>query len=158
MMNPYLVESVEKDGKILKKYVPSALNESICSPATADTVTKALRAVVVNGTASRLRGAKLPVAGKTGTARVVLPNGQYQDAYGRKKNQGTFVGFFPADKPKYTILVTVYSYLSGQSFYGGTMPALAVRDIVDQLYALDEEWRPVLHPTDAVPNMENKEK
>ena len=158
MMKPYLVESVEKDGKVLKKFVPSALNESICSPATADTVTKALRAVVVNGTATRLKGAKLPVAGKTGTARVVLPSGLYQDAYGRKKNQGTFVGFFPADKPKYTILVTVYSYLSGQSFYGGTMPALAVRDIVDQLYALDEEWRPVLHPTDAVPIMENKEK
>jgi len=153
MMKPYLVESVEKDGKVIKKYVPSALNESICSPATADTVTRALRAVVNSGTGTRLKGAKLPVAGKTGTARVVLPNGQYQDAYGRKKNQGTFVGFFPADKPKYTILVTVYSYLSGQSFYGGTMPALAVRDIVDQLYALDEEWRPVLHPTSSVPVM-----
>jgi hypothetical protein len=51
----------------------------------------------------------------------------------------------------------VYSYLSSQSFYGGTMPALAVRDIVDQLYALDEEWRPVLHPTSSVPVM-NSEK
>ena len=30
---------------------------------------------------------------------------------------------------------------------------LAVRDIVDQLYALDEEWRPVLHPTSSVPVM-----
>ena len=156
MMKPYLVESVEKNGKVIKKFVPSALNESICSPATADTVTRALRAVVNSGTATRLRGAKLPVAGKTGTARVVLSNGQYQDASGRKKNQGTFVGFFPADKPKYTILVTVYSYLSGQSFYGGTMPALAVRDIVDQIYALDEEWRPELHPTEKVPVMENK--
>ena len=156
MMKPYLVESIEKDGKVLKKFVPSALNESICSPATADTVAKALRAVVVSGTASRLKGAKLPVAGKTGTARVVLPGGQYQDASGRKKNQGTFVGFFPADKPKYTILVTVYSYLSNKSFYGGTMPALAVRDIVDRLYALDQDWRPVLHPTEAVPVMETQ--
>lgn len=158
MMKPYLVESVEKDGKVIKKFVPSALNESICSPATADTVTRALRAVVNTGTATRLKGAKLAVAGKTGTARVVLPSGQYQDASGRKKNQGTFVGFFPADKPKYTILITVYSYLSNKSFYGGTMPALAVRDIVDRLYALDSEWSPVLHPTDAVPVMENKEK
>ena len=156
MMKPYLVESVEKDGKVIKKFVPSALNESICSPATADTVTRALRAVVNTGTATRLKGAKLPVAGKTGTARVVLPNGQYQDASGRKKNQGTFVGFFPADKPKYTILITVYSYLSNKSFYGGTMPALAVRDIVDRLYALDEEWRPVLHPTSSVPVMNNE--
>ena len=158
MMKPYLVESVEKDGKVLKKFVPSALNESICSPATADTVTRALRAVVNTGTATRLKGAKLPVAGKTGTARVVLPSGQYQDASGRKKNQGTFVGFFPADKPKYTILITVYSYLSNKSFYGGTMPALAVRDIVDRLYALDSEWSPVLHPTEAVPVMETNEK
>ena len=36
MMKPYLVESIEKDGKVLKKFVPSALNESICSPATAE--------------------------------------------------------------------------------------------------------------------------
>ncbi len=153
MMKPYLVESVEKDGKVIKKFSPSALNESICSPATADTVTRALRAVVNSGTATRLKKAKLPVAGKTGTARVVLSNGQYEDASGRKKNQGTFVGFFPADNPRYTILVTVYSYLSSKSFYGGTMPALAVKDIVDKIYALDPEFRPVLHPAGNVPEM-----
>lgn len=148
MMKPYLVESVEKDGKVLKKYEPSVLNASICSPATADTVTRALCAVVNSGTATRLKRAKLPVAGKTGTAQVVLTpeerNGSrdpYHDTFGRKKNQGTFVGFFPADDPKYTILVTVYSYLSGKSFYGGTLPALAVRDIVDRIYALDPQWR-----------------
>jgi len=153
MMKPYLVESVEKDGKVIKKYEPSALNASICSPATADTVTRALRAVVNSGTATRLRSAKLPVVGKTGTAQVVLTAEErkgsidpYHDIAGRKKNQGTFVGFFPADNPKYTIMVTVYSYLSGKSFYGGTMPALAVRDIVDRIYALDEEWRPCLRP------------
>ncbi len=160
MMKPYLVESVEKDGKVIKKYEPSALNASICSPATADTVTRALRAVVNTGTATRLKSAKLPVAGKTGTAQVVLTPQErkgnpdpYHDPMGRKKNQGTFVGFFPADNPKYTIMVTVYSYLSGKSFYGGTMPALAIREIVDKIYALDDDWRPELHPTATVPVM-----
>ena len=160
MMKPYLVESIEKDGKVLRKFEPSALNSSICSPATADTVTRALRAVVNSGTATRLKGAKLPVAGKTGTARVVLNAAErrgssdpYSDISGKKKYQGTFVGFFPADDPKYTILVTVYSYLSHRNFYGGTKPALAVRDIVDNLYALDEQWRPVLHPEAAIPEM-----
>ena len=163
MMKPYLVESIEKDGKVIKKYEPSALNSSICSPATADTVTRALRAVVNSGTATRLKGAKLPVAGKTGTARVVLTaserNGSrdsYSDPSGKKKFQGTFVGFFPADDPKYTILVTVYSYLSHRNFYGGTKPALAVRDIVDQLYAIDPEWRPVLHPSAKIPEMNSR--
>ncbi len=164
MMKPYLVESIEKDGKVLKHYSPSVLNSSICSPATADTVTRALRAVVNEGTATRLRNAKLPVAGKTGTARVVLSPEErggsrdpYSDASGRKKFQGTFVGFFPADAPKYTILVTVYSYPSHRNFYGGTKPAMAVRSIVDQLYALDPAWRPELVPSAAVPQM-NKEK
>ena len=162
MMKPYLVESIEKDGKVLKRFVPSALNESICSAATADTVTRALRAVVNSGTATRLKGAKLPVCGKTGTARVVLTPEErkgsrdpYSDALGQKKNQGTFVGFFPADDPKYTILVTVYSYLSHKSFYGGTMPALAVREIVDKIYALDSDWRPQLQRTARVPEMKD---
>ena len=149
MMKPYLVESIERDGRVLKRYEPSELNSSICSPATADTVTRALRAVVNEGTATRLKKAKLPVAGKTGTARVVLSAEErgsskdpYTDASGRKKFQGTFVGFFPVDNPKYTILVTVYSYPSHRNFYGGTKPAMAVRDIVDQIYAIDDEWRP----------------
>ncbi len=161
MMKPYLVESVEKDGKVIKKFEPSALNSSICSPATADTVTRALRAVVNTGTATRLKSAKLSVGGKTGTAQVVLTPQErkgsadpYHDPMGRKKNQGTFVGFFPVENPKYTILVTVYSYLSGKSFYGGTMPALAVREIVDKLYALDGEWDQAIKPTAAVPVME----
>ncbi len=163
MMKPYLVESVEKDGKVLKRFKPTALNESICSPATADTVTRALRSVVSDGTATRLKGAKLQVAGKTGTAQVVLSAAErrggadpYHDPMGRKKNQGTFVGFFPAENPKYTILVTVYSYLSGKSFYGGTLPALAVREIVDKLYALDGDWDESIGPSASVPRMEKQ--
>ena len=163
MMKPYLVESVEKNGHVLKRYDPSVLN-NICSRNTADTVTRALRAVVLDGTATRLKGAKLSVAGKTGTAQVVLTPQEragstdpYHDPWGRKKNQGTFVGFFPADNPKYTILVTVYSYLSGQSFYGGTLPALAVREIVDKVYALDPEWEKELHRTGSVPEMKKGE-
>ncbi|MBO4585240.1 MAG: penicillin-binding protein 2 [Bacteroidales bacterium] len=160
MMKPYLVESIEKDGKVLRKFEPSELNSSICSPATADTVTRALRAVVNEGTATRLKKAKLPVAGKTGTARVVLSPEErggskdaYSDSRGRKKFQGTFVGFFPADDPKYTILVTVYSYPSHRNFYGGTKPAMAVREIVDQLYALDPDWRPSMQPAGKLAEM-----
>ena len=159
MMKPYLVESIEKDGKVLKQYGPSLLN-NICSSATADTVTRALKAVVDDGTATRLKNAKLSVAGKTGTAQVVLTPKErkgnpdpYHDPWGRKKNQGTFVGFFPAENPKYTILVTVYSYLSGQSFYGGTKPALAVRDIVDNIYAIDDTWSEKIASNGTLPRM-----
>ena len=162
MMKPYLVESVEKDGKVVKQYGPSVLN-NICTRATADTVTRALMAVVDEGTATRLKTAKLTVAGKTGTAQVVLTPKErkgsadpYHDTSGRKKNQGTFVGFFPAEDPKYTILVTVYSYLSGMSFYGGTKPALAVREIVDNIYAIDDTWADHVASTGTLPTMQER--
>ena len=162
MMKPYLVESIEKDGKVIKEYGPSVLN-NICTRATADTVTRALMAVVNEGTATRLKTAKLTVAGKTGTAQVVLTPKErkgnpdpYHDPWGRKKNQGTFVGFFPAENPRYTILVTVYSYLSGMSFYGGTKPALAVREIVDNVYAIDDTWSGRIPTTGTLPLMEER--
>ena len=146
MMKPYLVESIEQYGIVKKRFSPVLLN-SICSRATADTLTRALMAVTEEGTGKRLKQAKLTVAGKTGTAQVALTPAErprkgdaYHDNAGRKKNQGTFVGFFPAEDPKYTILVTVYSVLSSTSFYGGTLPALAVREIVDNIYAIDENW------------------
>ena len=161
MMKPYLVESIEKDGKVITRYGPSVLN-NICTRATADTVTRALKAVVEDGTAKRLKTARLTVAGKTGTAQVVLSPQErkgsgdpYHDAWGRKKNQGTFVGFFPAEDPKYTILVTVYSFLSAQSFYGGTKPALAVREIVDDIYAIDDTWSGRIGSTGSVPRMDH---
>ena len=163
MMKPYLVERIERDGKVVRAYGPSVLN-NICSRATADTVTRALKAVVDDGTATRLKTARLSVAGKTGTAQVVLSAKErkgsgdpYHDPWGRKRNQGTFVGFFPADHPKYTILVTVYSYLSSQSFYGGTKPALAVREIVDNIYAIDDSWSGHANSTGTLPRMAEKQ-
>ena len=163
MMKPYLVESIEKNGVVQKKFNPTVLN-SICSKATADTLTRALASVTTNKGATGTRNlgkAKAVVAGKTGTARIALSPSErplkgngYQDAQGRKKNQGTFVGFFPAEDPKYTVLVTVYSTLSLTSFYGGTTPALVVREIVDNIYALDEQWSDQIPRQASVQKME----
>ncbi|MBR6212411.1 MAG: transpeptidase family protein [Bacteroidales bacterium] len=160
MMKPYLVEDIEKNGTVKEKLGPSILNASICSRATADTITRGLTAVVQSGTATRLKNTKFKVAGKTGTARIVLDAqdsktaaGRYNDEWGRKKNQATFVGFFPAEAPKYSFIVVIYSVLSGESFYGGTLPALAARDIVDGIWAMDPVWMDTLEPQSAVPPM-----
>ncbi|MBQ1649377.1 MAG: S8 family serine peptidase, partial [Bacteroidales bacterium] len=71
MMKPYLVEDIEKDGVVKKKLGPSVLNAAICSKATADTITRGLKAVIEEGTARRLRSAAWEVAGKTGTSWVI---------------------------------------------------------------------------------------
>lgn len=156
MMKPYLVESIERNGEVVSTKGPVVLEESICTKATADTLTRGLKAVTEEGTATRLKGAKCQVAGKTGTARVALDEGGYADKEGRKKQQGTFVGFFPADDPQYSIICTVYSYLSHKDFYGGSIPAATVREIVDQICGIDPYWQPSIQAAGRVPRMTSK--
>lgn len=169
MMKPYLVESIEKDGVVKTKKGPNVLNASICSRATADTLIRALKAVTSEGTAYRLKGAKLTVAGKTGTARQSLskeeiekygrdPKDNTQTADGSYHNLATFVGFFPADNPKYSAIICMNSSLIRGSLYGGVGPASAMREIVDAIYTLDPEWGAEVTAMAKVPVMgEDKE-
>lgn len=169
MMKPYLVESTEKDGVVKTKKGPNVLNASICSRATADTLLRALKAVTSEGTAYRLKGAKLTVAGKTGTARQSLskeeiekygrdPKDNTQTADGSYHNLATFVGFFPADNPKYSAIICMNSSLIRGSLYGGVGPASAMREIVDAIYTLDPEWGAEVTAMAKVPVMgEDKE-
>ena len=154
MMKPYLVETVEKDGKVVSKKGPSVLNGQICSRATADTLTKAMMRVTEEGTGKRMLGSSLcTVAGKTGTARIAQGGSGYSDKQGRIQYQGTFVGFFPAEAPKYTCIVTMYSRPGTGILYGGTMPAMAFRKIVDGIIAMDSSNGKVIHRSSAMPSM-----
>ena len=141
MMKPYLVEDIEENGIVTEKRGPGVLNAAVCSRAVADTITRALKAVTEEGTAKRLKDAKCAVAGKTGTSFGTYENGQYSDAFGRRKYQGTFVGFFPAEDPQYSIICTVYSKPTGKSFQGGGIPARAIRTVIDKLYNIDPYFR-----------------
>ena len=161
MMKPYLIESHESDGKVVKKFGPEMLNASAFSKATADSLTKALTMVTLEGTgATRLKNAKCVVAGKTGTARMVLDPSErkgsrdpYKDIDGRRKYQATFVGFFPADDPQYTAIVTVYTKPTVKSVYGGVIPAMTFRELVDQVWSLDSRWGEQLAERADVPDM-----
>lgn len=141
MMKPYLVESIEEHGMVVERKGPSVLNASICKRSVADTLTRALRAVTEEGTARRLKDAKSSVAGKTGTSFATFENGKYADAAGRRKYQGTFVGFFPSEDPQYSIICTIYSKPTHTSFQGGGIPAIAVKAVVDRLSVIDPYWR-----------------
>ncbi len=147
MMKPYLVECTERDGKVEQKYGPEVLNGSICSQATADTLLRALCAVTTpGGTGAGLKDAKCKVAGKTGTAQIPFPINEggkakvvYKDNAGNRQHQATFVGFFPAEAPKYTAIVVMYSTKGPHNLYGSAgIPVY--KEIVNQIYALSEDW------------------
>lgn len=157
LMKPYIVDAVlDNDGRIRKRE-PVSMNGSICSGATADTLKRALRSVVTNGTGSALKRAKCSVAGKTGTAWMILPKEichpgkQFESKDGYRRYQGSFAGFFPAENPAYSAIVVVYSGMTRTPYYGGAKPAKALNEVIDELYAMDPRWRQTVSASEPMP-------
>ena len=154
MMRPHLVRNYQKDGQIIQEFKPEKIG-TICSKETAHEVWKAMRGVVESegGTGYRVfKGCPVAVAGKTGTARIVFPNtGRYEDRAGHKMHQATFVGFFPSDAPKYSMIVVVYSEPTFGNFYGATWSGPVFRQVAEQIYANSIDWQEPLPRKGAMP-------
>lgn len=158
MMRPHLVRNYQKEGVIIQEFKPESLG-TVCSKETAHEVWKAMRGVVESegGTGYRVfKGCPVGVAGKTGTARIVFPhNGKYQDAAGHKMHQATFVGFFPSDAPKYSMIAVVYSEPTFGNFYGATWCGPVFRQVAEQIYASSIDWQEPIPRTGTLPEADN---
>ncbi|MFA7116969.1 MAG: penicillin-binding protein [Bacteroidales bacterium] len=144
MMKPYFIENYQKDGKLKTQIKPTVMSNSICSEQTIKTVTYALREVVNNGTAKICKNDRYPIAGKTGTAQILF-DGHYKDAHGYKKHQASFCGFFPADNPKISCIVVMFSNKTRGNFYGGSWAGPVFKKIADNIYATHPEWNSPLY-------------
>ena len=155
MVKPHLFVNLQRGGNVEYTY-PIETVGRVCSKETAAKAKEALRGVVIgeNGTARRaFKDCKVHVAGKTGTARIALPRGGYVDGAGRKKHQGSFVGFFPYENPKYSIMVVVYSRLTGKNYYGGSWGGPVACEIIDNIYAKSPDWYSPIISSGAMPEI-----
>lgn len=146
MMKPYFIESMEKDGKVIRSFPPQKMMGAICSKKTIKTAKEALVSVVSNGGAKKYNDSRYQIAGKTGTARILLENGRYVDKDGYRRHQASFAGFFPADDPKYSAIVVLYTGKTRQNFYGGAWAAPVFKSISDQIYATHYKWNDPIEP------------
>ena len=102
MIKPIFVSSINKGNKIIEKFSTEVINPAICSKSTIDKVHELLVAVVEQGTAQNIKTDKYLIAGKTGTTVLNYSNRKKDEA---KKYRASFVGYFPASNPKYTVLL-----------------------------------------------------
>lgn len=133
MVKPHLMESVRSHGETIEIVPPEVLNSSICSKETLAKVNYLLKEVVENGTARNIKTPHYAIAGKTGTAQVAKDKSGYIDEY-----LASFVGYFPADAPKYSCIVAINAPASG-NYYGGSLAAPVFRNIADKLFSHDRE-------------------
>lgn len=132
MMRPYLVNEIREDGKPVQQFLPYVIKDSICSKRTLKLLQECLEGVVIEGTAKALRSNHYAIAGKTGTA--LMANGSR--GYADKIYQSTFVGYFPADNPQYTIIVTIKNKPRAPVYFGGSVAGPVFKEISDQVYSL----------------------
>lgn len=125
MLKPLFCREILNNGRVTK-LEPVVLNEAICSPEIAKQMCEMLIGVVEHGTGSNIKGTTYGIGGKTGTAE------RHED---RSIKNSSFVGFFPADNPRYTCLVLVES----TSIAGREVAAPVFKRIADCVVTFDKE-------------------
>jgi cell division protein FtsI (penicillin-binding protein 3) len=138
MVKPSFIKEVRENGILVKKFEPEVINPAVCSKETLLKAKALLEGVCIKGTGKSLRNPYFPIAGKTGTAQVAFRNEGYLKE-GRKNYQASFVGYFPADNPKYSAIVVIVGPKG--SYYGGSVAGPVFKEVVGRTYAAFLEYR-----------------
>ncbi len=130
MIKPLFVRSIRRADEVEQTFTSDVINSKICSKKTLKKLKTLLEGVVENGTAKNIRGTHYRIAGKTGTAQI-LEKGRYT-----RKYITSFVGYFPANAPKYSAIVMIKNP-RGWHQYGSSVAAPVFKEIADNIYARD---------------------
>jgi cell division protein FtsI (penicillin-binding protein 3) len=130
MMKPYLVSAIKEYGKEVKTFEPTEIMTVGDSSVIAQ-LRKCTRAVVTEGTAKGIESPFYTMSGKTGTAQVADKGISYSDGV----YQGSFVGYMPAEQPKYTICVVIRTKPHSAAYYGGAIAAPVFRMVADKIFS-----------------------
>lgn len=143
LITPYILKEIRDDkGDLLMSFNAKVLNGKICSDNTLDQLKIALEDIQYNESIKELFNDRdYTIAGKLGTS-IVNVNGQYISNEGRQYLT-SFVGYFPADNPKYSCIVQMQTFRSNsdtQPYQGDTLAAPVFRGIADcMMMSLDDK-------------------
>jgi cell division protein FtsI (penicillin-binding protein 3) len=110
--------------------------DRICSDKTLAQLQSCLEGVCTEGTAKEIfKNAFYSVAGKTGTALVANGSRGYADHI----YQSTFVGYFPANHPRYSCIVVIKNKPFAKKYYGASVAGPVFREVADKLMSLEKD-------------------
>lgn len=123
LMKPHIVKQIVNSDMGIVDETRSETVRQVISQETSSEMCKILESVVSEGGGKNAYLAGYRICGKTGTSEK-YPRGQ-------NKYVASFVGFAPADDPQVLCLVLL-DEPNGDSYYGGTIAAPVVRDILGE--------------------------
>lgn len=141
MLKPFLTKAFTNNGSVEEEFEAEVIKDKLCSDKTLQQVKDILRGVVTDGTAKAVNSDLVEIAGKTGTA-MIASKGGYSGYY------VSFCGYFPSDKPKYTIFVGIRRPQGSPS--GGLMPGAVFRRIAEGIFVRNIADERIKAPADTI--------
>ncbi|WP_314011350.1 penicillin-binding protein [Pseudostreptobacillus hongkongensis] len=130
LIQPRVVDRIiDNDGKLVKQ-IETVIKSKVITDETSAKMRSILEGVVSSGTGSALKLVGYRIGGKTGTAQKAGVHG-----YEYGKYFSSFFTFFPADKPKYSILITLDE--PHGAYYGAAVALPVAREMVDKIIQAD---------------------
>ena len=94
-----------------------------------------MRTAVAEGHCGITGKAKDEMAGVAGHGfQYLCEENNYIDAEGKRSWNSTFVGYFPVENPRYSIICTIVTERTKNSYPGNELPAKIVSEIYDALH------------------------
>jgi cell division protein FtsI (penicillin-binding protein 3) len=128
VVKPYLVSEIKGEDGNSKTFEPRILVDKLASTENILKAQELLKEVVLTGTAMNIKSDNFMIAGKTGTTRVNYANKEEYAKY-----NASFCGYFPAENPKYSMIVVLYNPQG--VFYGSTVAAPIFKSIAEKTIA-----------------------
>ncbi len=153
-IQPIIVESAVSGNEVKIDYTQTQIRdkERICSEKTLNKIREMLVGVVQNGTGNNIKNAYYGIAGKTGTAQRLVDGRYIKGTY-----YVSFIGYFPADNPRYTMLVAINNPKgNSETTYARQVTAPVFKEIADRIYARDVDLQKSLNKV--LPDSLNKDK
>ncbi len=134
LVQPRLVQAVKEGNQTVKQFDKKVLNPSLCSQETLNKVQKLLKDVVEkeHGTGHRLYAKDFSMAGKTGTCQK---NYAAQDP-DKLAYISSFVGYFPADNPKYSCIVVIHEPDKSVGYYGADVSGPVFKSMAQKIHII----------------------
>ena len=132
MVKPRFIEKIGVIGELPKRiFGKEILNPSICSQSTIQKVKNMMFNVIDKkwGTAHNIKDRDFTIAGKTGTCQV-----DYNKVGKEVEYISSFVGYFPAKKPKYSCIVVIHRPNKRLGYFGSTVAAPVFKKIAKKIY------------------------
>ena len=126
-MRPRIIDRIQSaDGRVIRLFDQEA-PVRIIRPETARTMQQILTGVVESGTGQLASVQGLTVAGKTGTAQKLEPNGRYSHS----RFVASFVGFGPVPDPRFVVVVNIDE--PRPLYFGGVVAAPIFKRVFERL-------------------------